>query len=113
MIRLQADKGRIHIALQAIPMGADWCILLTGGDLPHLGAVSLSSGVTSAFPLHREGEVTRRAVQKLEPVLSANFVVCCGIHLDDITREEIAAVLALCDGLMEKLVEQILTGGGA
>lgn len=99
-----AEKGRLKISMQALPMGKDWCFIVTGGELPHLGAVS-AGGCTFAFAGHKEHAVTHRMCEAFGKKLPMNVAVFCGIHLDNISREEIADTIALCDELAEKFIE--------
>ncbi len=110
-------KGRLTLRLQAIPMGLDCCVILTGGDRPHLGATALagrgldSSGEVCAMTLsamslpgHKEEAVVREMAGRLAAVLGVNVTVCCGIHLDDISPAEIQDALTLCRDMTEELV---------
>lgn len=86
-------------------------VLLTGGDVSHIGAVALgeNGAVTHTFlrPGHREGELAERWAA----ALSARYgeaAVACGIHYENITREEIAGVLAVCEELLTALMSDPL-----
>jgi hypothetical protein len=113
-------KGRLAIRLQAIPMGSDWCLVLSGGDTPHLGAAAVAeirpgpagegSGVDVSvitLPGHKEDILVRTLAGRVAAVLGANVTVCCGIHLDRITPEEIQDALALCEDMAEEFVRAI------
>jgi len=118
MIELTREQGRIRIRLKAIQMGKDLCVTITGGDRPHLGAVALSavrpslddpnklSASTSVLTLlgHKEDEVARKVAHILSSRLGINVVVCCGIHVDEITSKEIAIVSDLVDKITEDLI---------
>lgn len=43
MIIIEKDYRNINIKLEAIEIGEDLCIIITGGDRPHIGAVSIYS----------------------------------------------------------------------
>ncbi len=118
MRELIREQGRIKIKLEAIPMGEDMCIIVTGGDRPHLGAVALSavrpsladphklSATTSVLALlgHKDDEVARVIAHRLSSKLNRNIVVCCGIHVDEITEEE----LWIVSDLINKITDDFL-----
>lgn len=119
---LQQTAGRIAIKLEAVKMGKDLCVIITGGDRPHVGAVGLSiprpsladsdkiSASTSVLTLpgHKEDEVVRYVSHRLAAVLNVNVVVVCGIHVDDIRKEELVLVQNILDELIAKLSENEL-----
>ena len=43
MLELRAGSGRARLRLRALRMGGDVCLLLDGGDAPHIGAVALAA----------------------------------------------------------------------
>jgi len=107
MIELLRTKGRINIKLNAVEMGEDLCVIVTGGDKPHLGAVTVGSKQAEAntfcFPHHKEDAVTKLLYSLITESFDKNVVVCCGIHIDNITKEEIASVISLCSEMITEL----------
>jgi len=110
-IVLTAEAGRIAVALRALFMGRDLCVIVTGGQAPHLGAVSCASKElatqTVRFAGHKEYHVTEMFTERLRAVFDRNIAVLCGIHVDNITKEEIETTLALCRGLLESLCARL------
>jgi hypothetical protein len=118
MIELAREQGRINIELKAIPMGEDLAVVITGGHCPHLGAVALGvarpsladsqklSASTSVLAMvgHKEDETARKVAHTLASRLGKNVVVSCGIHVDEITADEISIV----SGLLEQLTKDLL-----
>ena len=118
MIRLCGEAGRVQIELKCIEMGSDICVVIIGGDRPHLGATALvqvrpsminpnvwSSSVSVLTLLgHKEDKLAYKAADQLATTLGKNVVVSCGIHLDMITEEEIVQT----ESLVEKLVEELV-----
>lgn len=110
--------GRVAIKMEAVRMGKDYCLIITGGDRPHLGAVALStprpsladpqksSASTSVLTLvgHKEDEVAKNIAHQFAAKLKCPIVVACGVHLDNITREEIVVM----DQILEAVAEQLL-----
>lgn len=119
LINLARQEGRMQIEIHAIPMGKDFCVVINGGEVPHLGAVAISqsrasladpnqlSASTSVFALvgHKEDEVARKVAHTLTKKLGKNIVVCCGIHLPKITAEEIEVTNNLVESMTQELVE--------
>ena len=92
-------------------MGEDLCVILTGGDKPHLGALTIGSSLvnlnTFTFQGHKENFVTEVIGDILKKEFSGKFVVCCGIHLDDISKNEIQHVLYLCKDITVELCNKL------
>ena len=113
-------SGRIGITLRAVFMGRDLCVMITGGDTPHLGALTAVSNnqapETIVFGAHKEHFVTEMAAGRLQTVLAGGgdrrAVVCCGIHLDNIEKREIDAVMALAGDMTEELCRRLDGGAG-
>ncbi|WHH60811.1 hypothetical protein [Petroclostridium sp. X23] len=109
MIQIIKTKGRLQINMTAFPMGNDVCIILTGGDTPHLGALTAGSYCESlqtiTFYHHKENVITEMFGNILRRAYKGNLAVCCGIHLDNITSQEIVNTVDLCREIAEKLSE--------
>jgi 4-hydroxy-3-polyprenylbenzoate decarboxylase len=112
MIQINKRLNRIEINLTAIEMGKDLCVIITGGDTPHLGALTAGSQSfnppqTIVFDSHKENHVTEMAAKLLRQEYAGNFVVCCGVHLDNIEPREITDVMDLCQQLMVELCDKL------
>ena len=118
----ERQTGRIILKLQVIGMGDDICLILTGGDRPHLGAVAvaqvraslqseekLSSSVSNITILgHKEDEIARKVASIVAVTAHSNAVVCCGIHSDNMTQGEIKSTLGACQELLEEAINHIV-----
>lgn len=115
MIRLTRKNNRIKLSLRAMKMGNDLCVMITGGDTPHLGAVTSSSKTmkleTTQFDDHKEYHVTEMAAGILRQEYDGNVVVCCGIHLDNIEKREIADVMVMSEQMIMELSRRLKDGG--
>jgi len=114
------EKGRIKINMKSILIGEDLCVIISGGDSPHIGCVTLSvprqsladsndiSATTSVLNLigHKDDEAARYVSHVLSSKLNKNVVVTCGIHLDNITEEEIKNTVELLNGLTENFIRE-------
>lgn len=119
MYHAEKSKGRISIRLTAVPMGQDVSVMIYGGDLPHLGATAVSqsrpslsdpnkvSATVSVITLlgHKEDRLAYRAASYLTEQLHVNTVVSCGIHMDDIEKEEFGDIERMVQELLQELVQ--------
>lgn len=97
-ISLDGCLGRIHIHLEALPMGSDLSIQISGGA-SHIGAMALASPGQESRSVsiagHRETELAKKIATLLSDALSCNVAVVAGIHYDRISRSEIETVRKL------------------
>ena len=122
MEEIAVAKGRININGKAFLVGEDLCVIISGGDSPHIGCVTLSvprpslsnkskiSSTTSILNLvgHKDDEAARYVSEILSSKLNKNVAVTCGIHVDDIKAEEIHIVMELIKDLTDKLIESLI-----
>ena len=118
---VEKTQGRVAIRMEAVGMGADYCLVITGGDRPHLGAVALStarpsladpgkiSASTSVLTLvgHKEDEVARKIAHQFASHLNCQVVVACGVHLDNISRDELAMMERMLAELAGELLKKL------
>lgn len=98
--------GLHEILLDVNEIGHDLQVSIYGGDIAHIGAVALAfpfglahdpNTITAtvmniSVPGHKEDELARSVALKIAKELKRVVVVNCGIHIDKITKEEIAQV---------------------
>lgn len=103
-------------------MGADVCLILTGGERPHLGAVAVAqpreslaipgkvSATVSNITLlgHKEDVLARDIAARISAATAVNAAVCCGIHLDSILANEIEDVVAMCNDMLGEIVQYLI-----
>lgn len=110
MIQINRKLNRIEIQLTAFEMGKDICVILTGGEA-HLGSVTIGvqdySSETFPIGTHKEYVITEMLGEILEKRYSGNFAICCGIHLDNITKEEISDIASLSCQIVEEMCLQL------
>lgn len=94
-----------------------WVLVLTqgihvslfGGDLPHIGAVSiigLKGDVhTEQFPGHKEGIISDTWARGLSKSGYAPVVVEVGIHYDQLGQEGIEQVCQLAEHMLRKVID--------
>jgi hypothetical protein len=120
---IERHKGQIYLRLQFNKMGADACLILTGGERPHLGAVAVgqvreslaipgqySSSISNITLLgHKEDVLAREIAARVAVAFGANVVVCCGIHTDNIALEDIKEIETMSMDMVEELIKYIIT----
>jgi hypothetical protein len=111
--RLSNSWGRITIALEAVDVGDDLLVTITGGNA-HIGAAAVgikTEGMATSsvitVPAHREDRVVKDAAEKLAKALDRAVVVVAGIHYDDMSQDEIMDTLQLCDEMINTLIGEL------
>jgi hypothetical protein len=84
---LKFKSGAIEFTVTALAVGADFFILVTGGDEAHIGAVSLADphrplepALSISFSGHREEELTQIMAQSLAASWQRKVAVAAGMH---------------------------------
>ena len=87
--------------------GSGLNILITGGDKPHIGAVSVKSPgralETVLFPSHKDNVISDKWAVTFSEKYNAAAAVSCGIHYDNISKDEIKEVVKRMDEILEEL----------
>lgn len=111
MISIENNIDRINIAIKGEFIGQDLLVIVQGGDTPHIGSLS---GInkkedlkTLSFHEHKEYILTEMICNKYKNKINGNLVVCGGIHLDNITKDEIKLVVDMVDKLTEELMKKL------
>ncbi|MFT8872253.1 MAG: hypothetical protein ABF868_08150 [Sporolactobacillus sp.] len=103
----------VTVQLRAWFVGSDLLVVISGGDRPHLGALSACSQqmdtVTVSFPGHREQQLTERMAERLSKATAGHVIVIGGVHVDRITHAQIEAVTVLSDQLVDRLCAKMAT----
>lgn len=122
MYEFNLERGRIKLNMRAFLIGEDLCVIISGGERPHIGCVTISvprpslsdasvvSATTSVLNLigHKDDEVARVVSNELSSKLNKTVVVTCGIHLDNITQEEINITIELIKESTNNLITSLL-----
>lgn len=115
-----SERKGLIIYLNAIEVGKDLCVIISGG-VPHIGAVALSvarpsllnpkmnSASTSVLTLtgHKDDEAVKYVAEELAARLVRNVVVTGGIHIENITKEQIDAVFVMLKELVQALINSL------
>jgi hypothetical protein len=109
------DGAGLRLAAVCVRAGDDLVVVVGGGDRPHVGAAALALSLPSlkdpsrlthstsllSVPGHKEEDLARDGALRLSRALGRNVVVTVGIHEDAISKERIAAWVALFDRLLD------------
>ena len=113
---LNAGRGRTKVSLSAQWIGNDLIVCLFNGQ-GHLGAVAVADfchaenrASTSVITRlgHKDDAVACNAAHTLCRKFKKPVCAIAGIHLDNITDEEITEIKRNCDSLVERLGQQSL-----
>ena len=121
MINLTKKFKTYDINCSAVKMGNDWNISIYGGDIPHIGALALgiprpsledNNKISSSVSVltitgHKEDVIVQNAAKILSSTLNSTVIVSCGIHIDNITFDDIQDLNILIDDLINELIYKI------
>jgi gallate decarboxylase subunit D len=107
--------ARFEISAWVRLIGTDLLVAISGGEMPHIGAVAVAQprpslrnpNVTSATASviccmgHKEDALAKTASEKLSATFNCRVVVTAGIHWDNLTDEDIRQVQQSGEVLIE------------
>lgn len=108
-------RGRTEVRLEIQAMGRDLVLRISGGEA-HVGAVAVCeppepdaepAPVVTVVPGHKEGPIAESCAALMAKASGRTVCAVAGIHQDDATREEIAAIVANVDRACARLVEAV------
>ena len=112
---IKQDVGRTELILDQKQVGNDHVITLSGGK-EHVGAVAVGmfdekSGRSSASvitsPGHREDVIALESARRISEVTKAATVFIVGIHLDNITKDEIDKIILASKQMVNKYIDSL------
>lgn len=90
-------------------------ILLTGGSLPHTGAVSMYCDGREDGAIQPEGHKEKTVSDSWSRRLSEEFhcrvTTVCGIHYENLTKEEILQIVSVTEEMQTEAVRKIKSMG--
>jgi gallate decarboxylase subunit D len=114
-MKFSQGTGRTQVQLSIQQLGSDFIVCLFNAR-GHIGAVAVADydskenrASTSVITRlgHKDDQVACNAAYKLCRLLQKPVCAIAGIHLDNITKEEIVQITRNCDALVEKCIESI------
>ena len=116
-MKLERWAGPHLINIESRWIGSDLLVTIYGGDVPHVGSVSVASVSKSPFratntisvstmsqPGHKDYVLSGRVAEQLARELGVSVITTVGIHINDATRSDIDAIIGTVDALVEELV---------
>jgi hypothetical protein len=89
-------------------MKQDIQVLLSGGSLPHTGAVAVYKDGQCEGVIQPEGHKEQVIAEKWSRILSEKsqerVTTLCGIHYDNLKPDEIQQVLSVTDEMLEEVL---------
>ena len=113
MQSIRQNVGRTELILEHKQIGNDHVITLTGGE-EHVGAVAVGlfdekSGRASAsvitLPGHRDDSIALDGAWRVSEVTKAATVFIVGIHLDNITKDEIDTIILASKQMTDNFID--------
>ena len=120
-VRSSVGDGIFKVIAEVKIIGDDLMISVWGGTKPHIGSISVSvprpglqdnttmSATSSIINLigHKDEVVARKFSEKLAAKFNKNAIATAGIHIDDITENQINILMQnmtdLCRDIMIRL----------
>ena len=98
-------------------LGSDYHILVSGGECPHIGCTVLAiprpsldgngkMSSTASVTGHKDEDVCRYLAEKVSAGKNAVVVCTGGIHMDGITKEQIAEIVEAVRIIAVEIVEK-------
>ena len=112
MFKTTKKVSRIEIILEVKKLGEDYLLTLTGGK-EHVGAVAVGmfdekSGRASSsvltLPGHREEQLALDSAKRVSKATGKTSVVVAGIHVDNISLEEIKEIISTAEEMVENFI---------
>lgn len=121
MINEQRKAAGTYLAVSAGKIGEDVLLCVEGGSKPHIGCVvqavprpSLDgsrkmSATASVLNLtgHKDEFLCRKLAEQICSRLGVTVVCTGGVHLDEISEEQIAQLLEICEQLGKSVAEKL------
>ncbi len=115
ILKLSLGAGRTRVRISVQQLGSDYIVCLFN-NRGHVGAVAVADydpkekrASTSVITRlgHKDDQAACNAAYKLCRRLRKPVCAIAGIHVEAITKEEIARITRHCDALVEKCIELI------
>jgi hypothetical protein len=110
----------VNIRCDVNAMGDDFCVLLYGGDLPHVGSTALSvprpsltgQGVSATTSIlncigHKDDVLAKLFAETIAAKTNHVTVCVCGIHVDGLSFEDIQILYEGCCQFLEEILISI------
>ena len=112
---IRQNVGRTELVLDHKQVGSDHVLTLHGGE-KHVGAVAVGvfdakSGRSSAsvitLPGHRDDGIALDGARRVSEVTKTATVFIVGIHLDNITKDEIDKIIVASKQMTDQFIDSL------
>ena len=121
-VKVETNTGSFDIEAGVKRIGDDLLVAISGGEKPHIGAVSVAQSRPSlknpdnvsatasviCFPAHKEDELAKAVSEVLSAALDTRVVVTAGIHWDNISEDGIMKVINNSKILVDLILKEVL-----
>lgn len=121
-VKVKTNTGSFDIEAGVKRIGDDLLVAISGGEKPHIGAVSVAQSRPSlknpdnvsatasviCFPAHKEDELAKAVSEVLSAALDTRVVVTAGIHWDNISEDGIMKVINNSKILVDLILKEVL-----
>jgi hypothetical protein len=105
---------KTHVEITLIWLGRDLLVKISGGET-HFGSLAFSCQSEGnilkyqqhTYPAHREDRIVKQCIERLIELVPSEILVICGIHYDDISKEQIKQISDNCSFLIEKIARDL------
>lgn len=117
-VSFTAAQADYQITAELTVIGKDLLITLTGGDTPHIGTVTAltkdTAPQTIRFPshhgrFHKDDVLAENVAAKIKNLLPGSCVITSGIHVDHISKAQIAASGPMANDLGQQIAAWLKT----
>lgn len=114
--QFKVDQAGFQMSAAVESIGQDLLVKLTGGDHPHIGTISTyhKDGAMEVlrFPshsgrYHKDDVLAEVLFKEISDQLPGNLVITSGVHIDGITKEQIAASFKMAETLGKELCDEL------
>ncbi|HEL2051561.1 TPA: amino acid decarboxylase [Streptococcus suis] len=113
MVSFRVSGKGVEITADMTFIGKDLIVVMSGGDVPHVGTVTTWSidekkSTTIQFPshsgrYHKDHILAELVIEKIKSDVVGNVVITSGVHIDGIRPEQIQESLSLAVQLGQKI----------
>lgn len=107
---VQTELFGYPITAEANSLDDGWDVSITGGCKTHIGAVTLAAPGEQTQTLqrvqHKDAAISRVWAETLALHWQSPVCVRCGIHYDHASSDQIQEIVAACQDLLSRLMEQ-------
>jgi hypothetical protein len=112
LFKTTREVSRVEITLEVKKLGEDYLLTLTGGK-EHAGAVAVglfdeksrrASSSVITLPGHREEQLALDSARRVSRATGKTSVFVAGIHVDNISPEEIREIVSAAEEMVENFI---------